>query len=154
MRHADRSVNSGNAGRADQTHRRFDMKAPAHISGSIKVAGDCAYYHPAGQLTLEEAIELVDQTIAYACNQRIPKLLFNAKGLVGFRSPSLPERYFAARRFATTGHRLTRFAMVIHAEMIDAEKFGVTVARNSGLNADVFSEEEEALAWLESETET
>jgi len=44
-------------------------------------------------------------------------------------------------------------AMVIRAEYIDPEKFGVTVARNSGLNTDVFAQEPEALAWLQGESE-
>jgi len=124
------------------------MKQPTKVSGNIEVTEDCAYYRPAGKLTLEEAIELVDQTIAYVRDQRIPKLLFNAKSLVGFRPPSLPTRYFTMRRWASTGQSLVQVAIVIHAEMIDPEKFGVTVARNSGLNADVFSQETEALAWL------
>jgi hypothetical protein len=124
------------------------MNQPAKVSGSIEVVGDCAYFRPVGKLTLEEAIELVDQTIAYVRDHRIPKLLFNAKGLVGFRSPSLPERYFSVRRWAATGQSLVQVAMVIRAQMIDPEKFGVTVAHNSGMNTDVFSEESEALSWL------
>ena len=124
------------------------MKSSAKVSGDIEVVGDCAYFRPAGKLTLEEAVELVDETIAYARGQRIPKLLFNARGLTGFRSPSLPERYFAARRFADTSQSQVQVAMVILAEMIDPQKFGVTVARNSGMEADVFSQEPEALDWL------
>ena len=127
------------------------MEQPTKVSGSIEVAGDCAYFRPAGKLTLDEAIELVDQTIAYVRDQRIPKLLFNAKSLVGFPPPSLPARYFTARRWAATGQSLVQLAIVIRAEMIDPEKFGVLVARNSGLNADVFCQEAEALAWLLSE---
>ncbi|HEX5222554.1 MAG TPA: hypothetical protein VFZ59_23570 [Verrucomicrobiae bacterium] len=128
------------------------MKEPSKVSGRVEVADDCAYYRPAGKMTLDEAVELVDQTIAYVRDQRIPKLLFNAKALVGFPSPSLPTRYFAARRFAETGKGLVQLAMVIQAAHIDPEKFGVIVARNSGLNADVFSEEKEALEWLENVT--
>lgn len=124
------------------------MREPNKVTGSIEVVGPCAYYRPAGKVTLEEAIELVDETIAYVRNRRIPKLLFNAKGLIGFRSPSLPERYFTARQWAATSQSLVQVAMVIRAEMIDPEKFGVTVARNSGMDADVFAQEPEALAWL------
>ena len=127
------------------------MKQPTKLSGSIEVVGDCAYFRPAGKLTLDDAVELVDQTIVYVRDQRIPKLLFNAKALVGFRSPSLPERYFTARRWAATSQSLVQVAMVIRAEIIDPQKFGVMVARNSGMNADVFSQEPEALAWLLSE---
>ena len=130
------------------------MKESTKVSGNIETMGDCAYYRPAGRLTLDEAIELVDQTIGHVRDQRISKLLFNAKALVGFPSPSLPTRYFAMRRFAETGKGLVQMAMVIQIEHIDPEKFGVIVARNSGLNADVFSEEKEALEWLEIGKET
>jgi hypothetical protein len=127
------------------------MKLKTKVSGSIEVTGDCACFRPAGKITLDEAIELVDHTIAYVRDQRIPKLLFNAKNLVGFPPPSLPARYFAVRQWATTSLSLVKLAMVIHAEMIDPEKFGILVARNSELNADVFSQEIEALAWLQNE---
>lgn len=129
------------------------MKPPASVSGRVEIAGDCAYFRPVGKLSLDEAVELLDQTIAHVRDLRIPKLCFNARGLTGFRSPSLPERYFAVRQFAATSQGLVQVAMVIHAEHIDPEKFGVTVARNSGLNADVFVQEPEALAWLLAETE-
>jgi hypothetical protein len=38
--------------------------------------------------------------------------------------------------------------MVARPEMIDPEKFGVTVGRNNGLVCDVFPSEPEAEAWL------
>jgi hypothetical protein len=124
------------------------MNQSAKVSGKIEVMGDCACYRPVGRLTLEAAVELLDQTIAYVRDRRIPKLLFNAKGLTGFRSPSLPERYFFSRQWAATGQGLVQVSLVIRAELIDPEKFGVTVARNAGMNADVFPEESEALNWL------
>ena len=40
-------------------------------------------------------------------------------------------------------------AVVAPSELIDAEKFGVTVARNNGLLADIFTSEQEALLWLQ-----
>jgi hypothetical protein len=128
------------------------MKESTQVSGSIEIMGDCAYYRPAGQLTLDEAIDLVDQTIARVRDKGISKLLFNGKALVGFPPPSLPTRYFAIRRFAETGKGLVQLAMVIQAGHIDPEKFGVMVARNSGFNADVFSEEKEAFEWLQHAT--
>jgi hypothetical protein len=124
------------------------VKQPAKVSGRLEVLGNCAYYRPVGQLSLEEAVELLDQAIAYVRDCRVPKLLFNAKGLTGFRSPSLPERYFISRQWAETGRGLVQSALVIQAEMIDPQKFGVTVARNAGMNADVFAQESEALDWL------
>ena len=86
--------------------------------------------------------------MVFARERRVPKLLVNAAKLTGFPSPSLPERYFAARRFAESSKSQVQLALVIRAEMIDPEKFGIIVARNAGLNADVFASEPEALAWL------
>jgi len=42
--------------------------------------------------------------------------------------------------------------VVVRAEMIDPEKFGILVARNAGLDANVFADEAEALSWLKSDT--
>ncbi len=86
--------------------------------------------------------------MVFARERRVPKLLVNATGLTGFPSPSLPDRYFSARRFAASGQGIVQLALVIRAEMIDPEKFGVTVARNAGMNADVFATEPGALHWL------
>jgi hypothetical protein len=122
---------------------------PTNVSGKIEVLGDCAYYRPTGTLPLEEAVELLDQTIAHVRDRRIPKLLISARGLVGFRSPTLPERYFFVRRWAATARGLVQIALVVPAELIDPEKFGTTVAQNAGLDADVFTNEPEALAWLQ-----
>lgn len=130
------------------------MSASTKVIGRIEQAGDCAHYRPVGQLTLEEAIELVDEIIAFARERRIPKLLINARSLTGFHPPSLPTRYFAARQFAATGQGQVQLALVIQAEMIDREKFGVTVARNAGMNADVFAQESEALDWLAGDPES
>ena len=118
------------------------------VTGSIEAFEDCAYYRPVGKVKLDEAVELVDQAIAYAREQRIPRLFVNAAGLTGFPSPSLPERYFLARKFAATAQGAVQMAIVIRPEMIDPERFGIMVARNAGMNADVFTAEREALAWL------
>jgi hypothetical protein len=124
------------------------MNQPADATGRIEVNGNCAYYRPAGKVTLEEAVDLLDQAIAWTRDQRIPRLFINAKALVGFPSPSLPARYFFCRRWAETGQNRVQLALVIRAEMMDPEKFGVVVARNVGMNVDAFTEENEALDWL------
>ena len=125
------------------------MKESANVTGKIVVTGDCAYYRPAGKVTLEQGAELVDQAIAFARDRRIPKLLINCTELVGFPSPTLPQRYFMVRGWAKTAQGLVQVVMVIRPEMIDPEKFGMTVARNAGMMADVYTTELEALAWLQ-----
>jgi hypothetical protein len=49
---------------------------------------------------------------------------------------------------------LVQLSLVVRPEMIDPEKFGITVARNAGMNADVFPAEPEALAWLLGDSRT
>ena len=104
-----------------------------NVTGKIEVAGDCAYYRPAGKVTLEQAAELVDQAIVFARDRRIPKLLINCTQLTGFPSPTLPQRYFMVRGWAKTAQGLVQLAMVVRPELIDPEKFGITVAHNAGL---------------------
>jgi len=118
------------------------------VTESIETIEDCTYYRPAGRVKLDEAVELIDRAIAHARDQRIPKLFVNAAGLTGFPSPSLPERYFISRKFAATAQGAVQLALVIRPEMIDPEHFGIVVARNAGMNAEVFATEREALAWL------
>jgi len=124
------------------------MKELTNVTGDITIAGDCACYRPAGEVSLDEAVELVDRAVVFVRERRIPKLLINATGLTGFAPPSLPDRYFAARRFATSAQGIVQLALVVSAKIIDPEKFGVTVARNAGMNVDVFAAEPEALTWL------
>lgn len=118
-----------------------------NATGRIEVVQDYACYRPVGRVSLDESVELVAQAIAFARERRIPKLLVNAAAL-DFPSPSLPERYFIARKLAATAQGDVQLALVVHAEMIDPEKFGIMVARNAGMNADVFPVESEALSWL------
>jgi hypothetical protein len=117
-------------------------------NGEIRIRDGCAYYRPTGEVTLAQATQLCDQAIAFALDRRVPKLFINAQGLSGFPSPTLPERYFIARQWAETARGRVQLSLVVHQEMIDPEKFGIMVARNVGMNADVFSEEGEALDWL------
>ncbi len=124
------------------------MSEAPHLNGDIEIQDGCAFYRPTGEVTLAKATQLCDQAIAFVLERRVPKLFINAKGLSGFPSPTLPERYFFARQWAATSQGKVQLSLVIHREMMDPEKFGVTVARNAGMNADVFSEEGEALDWL------
>lgn len=114
----------------------------------IKIRDGCAYYRPTGEVTLAQATQLCNQAIAFARDRHVPKLFINAQGLGGFASPTLPERYFIARQWAETARGKVQLSLVVHQEMIDPEKFGIMVARNVGMNADVFSEEGAALDWL------
>ena len=69
-------------------------------------------------------------------------------GLTGFQPPNVIERYYFINEWAKASGHSVHVAVVAYPEMIDPEKFGVTVATNIGFVCDVFTSEEQALAWL------
>jgi hypothetical protein len=106
------------------------------------------FFRPVGHMSLAAAAELVTVALAHARAKGIKELLVNATGLTGFPPPSLSERYFIVENWARVARGAVRMAMVLRPEYIDPQKFGVTVAFNRRLIADVFELEGPALAWL------
>lgn len=111
--------------------------------------GSRACYRPAASVALGEAVELIDRAIAFARDQGLDESLVDITGLTGFDPPTLAERYSLIQQWAETAAGRLRLAMVARPEMVDPQKFGVTVAANRGLVADVFTSEPEAEAWLD-----
>jgi len=109
---------------------------------------DCAFFRPVGNVTLEEATQQVREAITFARERGVPRLLINLLGFSGYASPTLAERYFISREWAAAARNCVKAAIVVPVEILDPEKFGVTVARNTGMDADVFTAESEALVWL------
>jgi hypothetical protein len=120
------------------------MPAPEHF----EIEADHASYGPVGEVSLDQGVALISDAIAYAAKQNIENLLVDTTGLTGFPTPNVTDRYWFARQWAAAARRGMKVVMVARPEMIDPEKFGVTVARNAGLVANVFATKEEALAWL------
>lgn len=121
------------------------MEMPDHFT----IAGRRGSFRPVGDVSLDVGVELVTQAILYARAQNIRELLVNVTGLTGFDSPSIVDRFMFIEKWAHAAQGRVRMAMVARPEMIDQRKFGVTVAANRGLVADVFTTEEEAVAWLD-----
>ena len=119
-------------------------------SEQFKVFEDYAVYRPVAHVSLEKSVEMVTEAITLCRERGVRKLLVDTCGFTGFESPSLPARYFFMHDWSRAAAGVVCVAMVARAEMIDPEKFGVTVGRNNGLLCDVFSSEEEADAWLRS----
>jgi len=58
------------------------------------------------------------------------------------------DRYSMGAQFAASAKFGLKVVLVAPPEVIDPNRFGVTVARNRGLDSNVFSSEAEAIAWL------
>ncbi len=120
------------------------MTAPEHF----KMEDGYASYRPVGKVSLQEAVLLATNAITYARENQIRRLLINCTGLTGFGSPKTLDRFQMAEQWARAGQSMVKLSVVAAAELIDPEKFGMTVARNRGLLGNIFSDEAEALAWL------
>jgi hypothetical protein len=120
------------------------MNAPE----SFQMAEGYAIYRPIGNVSIQEAISLVSQAITFARNIQIRRLLVDSTKLTGFGPLGTVDRYKMGEQLADAGRLSVRLAMVARAELIDPQRFGVMVARNRGLDVDVFTSEAKALAWL------
>jgi len=119
-------------------------QAPADFAALDEYAS----YTPVGVVSLDEAVSLMTQAIFYAREQRIGRLVINALKLTGFPAPSLPQRYWIARGFAAAAAEVVSVAFVLEPHLIDPGRFGVVVAWNLAMRAEVFTELNDATTWL------
>ncbi len=106
------------------------------------------FYRPVGSVSFDEAVALVSAAVSATRRNQAQELLVDTTALTGFLSPNTIQRFFAAVEWAAEASGCLRLAMVARAEMIDPQKFGVTVAANRGLVSNIFTTEVEARAWL------
>jgi hypothetical protein len=116
----------------------------------LEVREGVCRFCPRGECSLIEAVELITEAFAYCRNQGITKLFVDVTDLVGLPIPSLVDRFLMIEEWAHEGKGLVVAAMVALPEYIHPEKFGVRVAADLGLMADIFTSEEDALKWLSS----
>jgi putative SOS response-associated peptidase YedK len=129
----------------DTAYNPRRMDAPEFFS----LAGGHAVYRPVAHLPLPRAIEMVSGVITYATENQIDRLLVDTTRLTGFDPPLTWERFRMAERFARAARGAAiKIALVALPQMVDPERFGVTVAHNRGLLANVFTSEPPAVAWL------
>ena len=105
-------------------------------------------YRLSGHGPLEEAASKVIEVITFCREQKMRNLLVDTTGWTGHKSPDTLERYYVAQAFAEAAHSEVKVAMVVRPELMDPEKFEVTVAKNRYMAGDVFVSEKDALAWL------
>ena len=122
------------------------MRLPEHLE---VVEGICRF-HPRGECSLVEAIDLIGSAIGYCRERRIAKLLVNATGLVGMSVPGLVDRFLMVEEWAQKASGFVIVVLVVDAQYIHPEKFGVKVAADFGLMCDVYDSEPHALKWVSS----
>lgn len=126
------------------------MRKSIDILDSLEMLDGICLIRPRGESTLVAAVELINRAIVYCRQRNIGKLLVNGTGLVGVPIPNLVDRFLMVEEWAQRAQSMVVVALVVHADYIHPEKFGVKVARDLGLMADVYTSEDEALKWLTS----
>ena len=111
--------------------------------------GTRGFYRPIAQVSFEQAVELVAQSIANARELGLADMLANTTGLTGFTPPSVFARYSMSAMWAQRSGSTLRVALVARPELIDPQKIGVLMMQNRGGSGDVFTNEIDALAWLD-----
>ena len=110
--------------------------------------GAYARFCPVGHASFAEGIELISRAVLYCRKQKIQKLLIDSRGLPEFRPPGLADQYNLAERIAADAQSLFTIAHIASPDWLRFGKFGLTVAKNRGLEAMNFRSETEALKWL------
>ena len=116
----------------------------------VEVRESVCRFRLAGECSLIEVVEAITSAIAHSRDQSIDKLLINATDVMGVPIPSLVDRFLMVEEWAQESKGMVVVALVVHAEYIHPEKFGVRVAADFGLTSDVYTSETDALKWLSS----
>jgi hypothetical protein len=119
-----------------------------NMADYLEVKAGIGEFRPHGECALVEAVDLITEAIAYCRNGRIDKLLIVTTGLIGASIPTLVDRFLMVEQWARESSGMVVAAMVASPEYIHPQKFGVRVAADLGLVADVFTSESDALKWL------
>src|SRR5437868_6962740 len=118
------------------------------ISERIVMADGYSIFRLEGKRTLRLSVSLIKEAISFCREHGIAKLIVDVTGLSGFASPSIVERYWLIQEWAGESRGVVRVAMLARSNIIDPQKFGVTVALNAGFPFNVFAGESEAIEWL------
>ena len=111
--------------------------------------GSRGFFRPIAHVTFERAVELVAEAMVNARELNLADLLVNTTGLTGFTPPSVFARYDMAGKWTQSAGAMLRVALVARPEVIDPQKIGVLMMQNRGGTGDVFTNEVDALAWLD-----
>jgi hypothetical protein len=124
------------AGRPDLTQPEF-----------VERIGQRAFYRPVLAASFHDALGLCMAAVRWAREAGCGDMLVNVYGITGIESITTFMRYEVAVSWAQAAGTL-RVALVVPENLMDPQKFAMLMAHNRGVNGDVFTNEAEALQWL------
>ena len=119
-----------------------------NASVPVEVVDGVGRFRPSGRYSLVEAVDLVSQAIAHCRSCGVDRLLVDATAMTELPIPTLVERFLMVEDWAHEAKSKVTVSMVVHAEYIHPQKFGVKVAERFGLVCDVHTSQADALHWL------
>ena len=120
-----------------------------NVMEHFEQVGSRGFYRPVTQVSFEQAIDTIANGILTARELGLADLMANSTGLTGFAPPSVFARHSMALKWAQSAGSTLRVALVARIELIDPQKIGVLMYQNRGGNGEVFTNETDALAWLD-----
>ena len=115
----------------------------------FKQLGSRGFYRPVAEVSFEQAVDMIADGIRTARELGLADIMASTIGLTGFSPPSVFGRHALALKWAQSAGTSLRVALVARIELIDPQKIGVLMFQNRGGNGDVFSNETDAIAWLD-----
>jgi hypothetical protein len=108
------------------------------------------YYRPVGDVTFDKCVSMVAEAMKFARDHGMTEFLANVRGLnAPFSSVTIFDRHALAVRWAECAGTGLRVVLVARPEMMDPDKIALMMAQNRGITGEVFTDEAEALRWLD-----
>src|SRR5690348_14332872 len=96
----------------------------------FSLQGTYAVCRPVGELSLDDAVRLIDDSLQFCKENEITRLLANVKGMTEFSPPSLTDRFWLITKWAESARGRVTLAVVAPEEVIHPEKIGVVFGAN------------------------
>jgi hypothetical protein len=109
------------------------------------------HLHCRGTYSLKAIMELFEKAFDIASREGLKAVLIDGRDVKGV-PPTTLERYTFGVHVAELQldkGRCIRLAVVANEPIVDPRRFGETVARNRGATIRVFTDIDEAIAWLD-----
>jgi RimJ/RimL family protein N-acetyltransferase len=120
------------------------MTTPDHLT----LEEGYAAYRPVGKAAPPQAIDELIAALTWCRQAGIARLMCDARGWSAIDGMDTSERFQLGKRAADVARGHVKVAMVLTRTQVDPERFGETVARNRGLDVEIFFNEVEALTWV------
>jgi len=114
----------------------------------LEIGEGHAVHRPEGNLAFQDALDLLSGAVVYCRENGIRRLLIDIRKLTGFGPVGTAERFRFGERLARDAQGAVKIAFVANPEILDPNRFGMTVARNRGMFSNAFTSESEAWKWL------